>query len=256
MFKIATWNVNSIKVRLPHVLDWLASVKPDVLALQETKSIDENFPQEDFREAGYEVIFSGQKTYNGVAIVSRVAPQDVITDLPNLTDPQRRILAATYDNVRVLNVYVPNGQSVGSEKFEYKLKWLKSVRKYIKKQLKEYSHFVILGDFNIIPEARDVYDPAEWEGHVLFSEPEREAFKLFLKEGLHDSFRLFEHEGSPYTWWDYRAAAFRRNRGVRIDHILVSEDLKTHCQQCWIDKEPRKLERPSDHTPIIAEFDI
>jgi exodeoxyribonuclease-3 len=254
--KIATWNVNSLKVRLPHVLDWLAVSDADILCLQETKLTDENFPVDEIKSAGYHVTYSGQKTYNGVAIISKHEASDIITDVPGLDDPQRRILGATIDGVRVLNLYVVNGQEVGSEKFEYKLEWLSKVSDYIEDQLKQHEHFVTLGDFNIAPEDRDVHDPAEWKERILCSTPERNALQHILGLGLEDTFRLFEQEEKSFSWWDYRAAGFRRNRGLRIDLILTSKALSKKCTGCHIDREPRQLERPSDHTPVFAEFNL
>jgi len=254
--KIATWNVNSLKVRLPQVLDWLATARPDVLCLQETKLTDENFPLEAIEASGYHCIYSGQKTYNGVAILSRTATQDVIADVPGLADPQRRILGATIDGVRILDLYVVNGQEVGSEKYAHKLEWLGKVADYIREQLGRYEHFVTLGDFNITPDDRDVHDPEAWRERILCSTPEREALRRLLDLGLVDTFRLFEQEPGSFSWWDYRAAAFRRNMGLRIDLILASRPLAEACTACSIDKEPRRLERPSDHAPVVAEFAI
>jgi len=258
MLKIATWNVNSLRVRLPHVLEWLQTSQVDLLALQETKTVDENFPLEEINAAGYQAIFSGQKTYNGVAILSRCpdAPEDIVTDIPGLEDAQRRVLGATYGNIRLLNLYVPNGSEVGSEKYAYKLDWLDKLEKYVEQQLKMYEYFVVVGDFNIAPEDRDVHDPAAWEGSVLVSDKERAALKRLLDLGTIDTFRLFEQEEKSFSWWDYRAAAFRRNHGLRIDLVLASKALAEKCRACSIDKTPRKLERPSDHVPVIAEFDI
>lgn len=254
MTTIATWNVNSIKVRLPHLLDWLATESPDIVALQETKSIDENFPEQALKEAGYHSVFSGQKTYNGVAIISKLPVSDVVTDLPGLDDPQRRILVATVGDIRVMDLYVPNGQSVESEKYQYKLDWLQKVTDFIATQLKDYPNFIALGDYNIAPEDRDIREPENWVGHVLASEPERTAFQALLNVGLHDSFRLFEQEEKIFSWWDYRQLAFRRNRGLRIDHILISDALRSRAKRCWVDKAPRKLERPSDHAPVVLEL--
>ena len=253
--KIATWNVNSLKVRLPHVLDWLAASDADVLCLQETKTTDENFPVDEIEAAGYQVVFSGQKTYNGVAIISKQPAQDVVRDVPGLDDQQRRILAATIGNVRVLDLYVVNGQEVGSEKYDHKLYWLEQVTAYIRQQLEAHKNFVVLGDFNIAPEDRDVHDPDAWHERILCSTPERDALKKMMGLGLSDTFRLFEQEDDSFSWWDYRAAAFRRNRGLRIDLVLASDALGNNCTACYIDKEPRGLERPSDHTPVVAEFD-
>lgn len=254
--KIATWNVNSLKVRLPHVLDWLAVAEPDVLCLQETKLTDENFPREEIESTGYHVVYSGQKTYNGVAIISRHEPRDVETDVPGLDDPQRRILGATVNGVRLLNLYVVNGQEVGSEKYDHKLFWLGRVTDYIGEQLKSHERFVTVGDFNIAPDDRDVYDPEAWHERILCSTPEREALRAILDLGLSDVFRQFDQEDKSYSWWDYRAAAFRRNMGLRIDLILASQALASSCTACYIDREPRRLERPSDHTPVVAEFSL
>ncbi|MEI7869012.1 MAG: exodeoxyribonuclease III [Candidatus Methylumidiphilus sp.] len=252
--KIATWNVNSLRVRLPHVLDWLAKEQPNVLALQETKTVDADFPLAALEEAGYKAVFSGQKTYNGVALVSNIAVGDMVTDPPNLEDPQRRILAATYGDVRVIDLYVPNGSEVGSEKYAYKLDWLAKIQAFVADELTRHPSLVVLGDFNIAPEDRDIHDPDAWREKILCSTPEREAFQGLLGLGLSDSFRLFGQEEASFSWWDYRAAGFRRNLGLRIDHILVSEALRGQCRSCRIDKTPRMLERPSDHAPVIAEF--
>jgi exodeoxyribonuclease-3 len=254
--KIATWNVNSLKVRLPQVLDWLAVAQPDVLCLQETKLTDENFPAADIRAAGYHVVYAGQKTYNGVAILSRQEASDVTADLPGLDDPQRRILGATIDGVRVLNLYVVNGQEVGSVKYDYKLHWLGKVTDYIAGQLRQHDRFVTLGDFNIAPEDRDVHDPDAWRERILCSTPERAALRKMLDLGLSDLFRQFPQEEASFSWWDYRAASFRRNLGLRIDLVLASRALGQACTACSIDKEPRRLERPSDHAPVIAEFSL
>jgi exodeoxyribonuclease-3 len=252
--KIATWNVNSLKVRLPHVLDWLSAAKPDILCLQETKTTDENFPVEAIEAAGYHSVYSGQKTYNGVAILSRTPAADILTDIPGLDDPQRRILGATFGAIRVLNLYVVNGQEVGSEKYAHKLHWLGKVAEHVREQLGQHANFVTLGDFNIAPEDRDVHDPEAWHERILCSTPEREALHRLLALGLVDTFRLFDQEAGSFSWWDYRAAAFRRNMGLRIDLILASRQLAESCTACSIDKEPRRLERPSDHTPVVAEF--
>ena len=250
--KIATWNVNSLKVRLPHVLDWLATSQADILCLQETKTIDENFPVDEIEAAGYHVVYSGQKTYNGVAIISKQSATDTITDIAGLDDPQRRILGG----VRVLDLYVVNGQEVGSEKYAHKLHWLEQVTTHISEQLQQHERFVVVGDFNIAPEDRDVYDPEAWHERILCSTPEREALQKIIDLGLTDTFRLFDQPEKSYSWWDYRAAGFRRNRGLRIDLILASQSLSDNCTACLIDKEPRKLERPSDHTPVVADFTL
>ena len=249
--KIATWNVNSLKVRLPHVLDWLAENQPDVLCLQETKTEDKNFPADELNQAGYRVVYSGQKTYNGVAILSKTEPQDVVMGIPGFVDEQKRVIAATIDGVRIICAYIPNGQSIDSDKYQYKLSWLAALQDWLKQELMRYPKLALLGDYNIAPEDCDVYDPVAWEGNVLVSEPERAAFKELQQLGLRDSFRLFEQEEKSYSWWDYRMMAFRRNRGLRIDHILISAAMQ--CSASYIDKAPRRLERPSDHTPVVAE---
>ncbi|HAU1515278.1 TPA: exodeoxyribonuclease III [Legionella pneumophila] len=256
VFKLASWNVNSLKVRLEQVLQWLESSQVDVLAMQETKLTDENFPVASFTDKGYHVIFSGQKTYNGVAIISRYPMTDIQTDIPELEDPQRRILAATVKGIRLINLYVPNGGELTSDKYQYKLDWLNKVTRFIQHQLSIYSKVAVVGDFNIAPEDRDVHDPVEWEGCVLVSPAERQAFLKILELGLHDSFRNFAQEDKAFSWWDYRAAAFRRNRGLRIDHVLLSHELNALCRQSKIDKEPRKVERPSDHAPVWVELEL
>lgn len=255
-FKVATWNVNSLKIRLPQTLDWLRQHQPDILALQETKLTDSDFPTLDIANAGYRSLFAGQKTYNGVAILSRLPATDRVTDLPGMDDPQRRVLGATMGHVRVLNLYIPNGQAVGSDKYAYKLAWLDQLTAWINTELARYPRLVVLGDYNIAPEDRDVHDPIAWAGQVLCSEPERAAFQRLLNLGLKDAFRLFPQAERSFTQWDYRAAAFRRNMGLRIDHILVSPALAAVCTACWIDQAPRRLEHPSDHTPVIAEFNL
>ena len=253
--KIATWNVNSLKVRLPHVIDWAHEQQPDVIALQETKLTDDRFPLEAIAEAGYRAAYAGQKTYNGVAILSREAGEDVQTDIAGLDDPDRRILAATIAGVRVINLYVVNGREVGSEKYEYKLRWLAAVTGFVRAELERFERLVVLGDFNIAPEDRDVHDPEAWHEKILCSTPEREALGRLLDCGLQDTFRLFEQEENSFTWWDYRAAAFRRDMGLRIDLILASQGMAKRCTACSIDKAPRRRERPSDHTPVMAEFE-
>lgn len=253
--KIATWNVNSLRVRLPQVLNWLDVHQPDILALQETKLPDADFPTADFSARGYQAAYAGQNTYNGVALLSRREPPiDITTELPHFPDPQRRVLGATVGRWRVLNLYVPNGMAVGSDKYAYKLDWLAKLSDYLASELKRHEYLIALGDFNIAPDERDVHDPLEWAGQVLFSEPERQALRALLTLGLVDTFRLFEQEANTFSWWDYRAAAFRRNRGLRIDLILASAALGPSCRCCCIDKEPRRAERPSDHAPVVAEF--
>jgi len=256
VFKLASWNVNSLKIRLDQVLEWLETSQMDVLALQETKLIDENFPVSAFAERGFHYVYSGQKTYNGVAIISKHPITDVLTDIPELDDPQRRILAATINGVRLINLYVPNGSTPTSDKYQYKLNWLEKVNYFIKNQLDTHAKLAVVGDFNIAPEDRDVHDPIEWEGCVLVSPPERQAFAEMLGLGLYDSFRNFPQEENVFSWWDYRAAGFRRNRGLRIDHVLLSHELNAVCRDSKIDKEPRKSERPSDHAPVWVELDI
>jgi len=252
--KLATWNVNSLKVRLPQVLEWAGRHRPDALCLQETKLQDEQFPAADLRAAGYSPLFSGQKTYNGVCIVSLAPPSDTITAIPGFEDPQKRVLAATIGGIRIINAYVPNGESTVSDKYQYKLRWLAAFRDWLKDELARHPRLAVLGDFNIAPENRDVHDPAAWEGNVLFSVPERNAFQELLAAGLKDAFRLFEQPERSFTWWDYRMNAFRRKMGLRIDHILLSEELAKACTACTIDIEPRKNERPSDHAPVVAEL--
>lgn len=252
--KLATWNVNSLKVRLPHVLDWLAANQPDMLCLQETKLEDANFPFAELAAAGYQAIHAGQKTYNGVAILSKQPLQEVVVNLPGFADEQKRLIAATVNDVRVVCAYMPNGQSLDSDKYQYKLAWLAALTAWLREELQRHPKLVLLGDYNIAPEDRDVYDPAAWEGQVLVSPQERAAFRELIGLGLTDAFCLFEQPECSYSWWDYRMAAFRRNMGLRIDHILLSAALVSHCASCWIDKAPRKLERPSDHTPVVAEI--
>lgn len=256
MTSIATWNVNSLRVRMPHVLTWLAKSKVDVLAMQETKTVDADFPRAELEALGYNTHFCGQKTYNGVAVISRWDCGDVITDIPNFDDPPRRVLAVTTNGWRVINLYVPNGQAVGSEKYEYKLKWLTALRAWLADEAKKHEKLVVLGDFNIAPEDRDVHDPAAWVGSVHTSEPERQALRDIVSVGFVDVFRQFEQPEKTFSWWDYRMFAFRRNAGLRIDLILANAALAARCTSCTVDKEPRKEERPSDHTPVVASFDI
>jgi exodeoxyribonuclease-3 len=254
MIKIASWNVNSLNVRLPHVLAWLDVARPDVLALQETKLTDDRFPVQELLDEGYHSVFSGQKTYNGVAILSREKALDPVTDIPGLDDPQRRILAATVGAVRIVNLYVVNGSEVGSEKFEYKLHWLEQVTAWLAREINEFENVIVLGDFNIVPDDRDVHDPESWREKILCSTPEREALGKILDLGFQDTFRLFEQEERTWSWWDYRMNAFRRKMGLRIDLILASKAMAKTCTASYVDIEPRRQERPSDHTPVIAEF--
>ena len=252
--KLAAWNVNSLKVRLPQLLDWLAAQQPDVVCLQETKLEDHNFPQQAIEAAGYQVVYSGQKTYNGVALLARQPITDVVCGNPLFPDLQKRLIAATIGSVRVICAYVPNGQAVGSDKYEYKLNWLDALHDWLGEQLAEYPRLALAGDFNIAPEDRDVHDPAAWAGQILCSDAEREAFARLLALGLKDSFRLFEQPEKSFSWWDYRMLGFQRNRGLRIDHILLSAPLAEHCSAAAIDREMRKQERPSDHAPVTAEI--
>ena len=252
--KLATWNVNSLKVRLPQVLDFLAVHKPDVLCLQETKLEDDKFPVLDVLSAGYQVVFSGQKTYNGVAILSLQAPQEVTMGIADFDDPQKRVIAVLINGVRVVCVYIPNGESVTSEKYGYKLDWLRRLNSCLKMELEKYPRLAILGDYNIAPEDRDVHDPKFWEGKVLFSEREKAAFNELVALGLCDSFRLFEQAEKSYTWWDYRTNGFKRGLGLRIDHILLSAELAKNCKSCSIDRGRRTHDRPSDHAPVIVEI--
>lgn len=252
--KVATWNVNSLKVRLPQVLDWIAADPPDVVCLQETKVDDPKFPVAEIEASGYHVVFSGQKTYNGVALVSRTPATEVDSGIAGYSDPQKRVIAATFGSVRVVNAYVPNGQSVVSDKFQYKLDWLSAFTRWLDEQLARYPELVVVGDFNIAPEARDVHDPKAWEGQVLCSAAERDAFKGILQLGLVDSFRLFEQPENSHTWWDYRLNAFKRGMGLRIDHILLSQALAQRCAKVSILKDMRALERPSDHAPVVVDI--
>lgn len=252
--KIATWNVNSLKVRLPHVLEWLAANQPNVLVLQEIKQPTEAFPSDEFEKAGYRSIANGQKTYNGVAIISRNEAADPVLEFPNFEDPQRRVLAGTVDGVRVVDLYVPNGSEVGSEKYAYKLGWLSKLRDFIADEMTRHEKLVVLGDFNIAPADADVHDPERWGDAILCSPAERQALRELLDLGLTDVFRKFEHPEKTFSWWDYRAAGFRRNAGLRIDLILTNSAMTSACTASYVDKEPRSWERPSDHAPVIAEF--
>lgn len=253
--KLATWNVNSLKVRLPQLKDWLATQQPDVVCLQETKTEDANFPLAEIEAAGYRALYAGQKTYNGVALLAREEAMDPVMAIPGFEDAQKRVLAATVGDMRVLCLYVPNGQSVGSDKYAYKLDWLDALIAWLAEEIKRYPRLAVLGDLNIAPEDRDVHDPALWAGQVLVSEEERARFRALLSLGLKDAFRLFPQPEGSFTWWDYRMAAFRRNLGLRIDHILLSPALAERCAACFIDTGPRRLERPSDHAPVIAQVD-
>ena len=254
--KVATWNVNSLKVRLPHVLEWLSAHQPDVLVLQEIKQVTEMFPADEIAAAGYQGIASGQKTYNGVAVISRTTADDPVTDFPGFDDPQRRILASTVNGVRVINLYVPNGSEVGSEKYDYKLSWLKALKTFLEDELARHDKLVVLGDFNIAPADEDVYDAEKWGEAILCSPKERAALRSLIDLGLSDVFRQFDQPEKTFSWWDYRAAGFRRNAGLRIDLILASNALSENCTASYVDKEPRGWERPSDHAPVVAEFSV
>lgn len=252
--KLATWNVNSLRVRLPQVTEWLNTHQPDVLALQETKLTDDLFPVETFSALGYEAAYAGQKTYNGVAVLSRRPLNDVQSGVPGLDDEQRRALAVTTGGVRVVCLYVPNGQAIGTDKYAYKLDWLEHTRRWLATELAAHERLAVMGDFNVAPEDRDVHSPERWAGQVLVSPPERRAFQTLLELGLSDAFRLFEQPEKRFSWWNYGALAFPRNWGLRIDHVLVSPTLGGECRSCQIDTGPRGHERPSDHAPVVAEF--
>ena len=258
--RLATWNVNSLTVRLPQVVAWLNENPVDVLCLQELKQVDEKVPVDAFKEIGYHIAFTGQKTYNGVAIISRTEGRDIQRNIPGFDDPQQRVIAATFDTpqgeIRIICAYCPNGQAVGSDKYDYKLAWYKAFTAWVRGEMAKYPRLAVLGDYNIAPDDRDVHDPAKWEGQILVSEPEREAFKTLIALGLADAFRLFEQEPKLFSWWDYRMMGFRRNAGMRIDHILLTEALQAVCSACVIDKVPRKNEQPSDHTPVVATLDL
>ncbi len=253
-FRVATWNVNSLRVRLSHVLSWLEQNPMDIIGLQETKTEDVSFPVAALNEAGYHVCFSGQKTYNGVAILCRHAPEHTVTGIPGFDDPQRRFIAADIDGIHFVNLYVPNGEHPGSEKYKYKLDWLNHVTGYLRDALAKHDRVVVVGDFNIAPEDRDVHDPEKWRDRILCSKEERAAFDTVTAAGLIDAFRRFHDGNEHFSWWDYRAAAYRRKMGLRIDHILCSESLVRTATDCWIDVAPRGWERPSDHTPVVASF--
>ena len=252
--QLATWNVNSLNVRLPHVLDWLRDNPIDVLCLQETKQEDSKFPYDALKAAGYKAIHSGQKTYNGVAILSRHDMIDVEHGIVGFDDEQKRVISATINGIRVVCVYIVNGQAVDSEKYDYKMRWLEALISWLGVELIKLPNLVLLGDYNIAPADRDCHDPAAWIGQILVSPREREMFTKLTQLGFHDSFRLFEQPEKSFSWWDYRMMGFRRNFGMRIDHILVSDALKDQCESCIIDKAPRKLERPSDHTPVVLSL--
>jgi len=254
--KFATWNVNSLNVRLPRLLDWLAANQPDVIGLQETKLDDARFPAMEITAAGYQAIFSGQRTYNGVAILSRNPVTSAVPDMPEFPDDHKRVLAASLGDIRFVCLYVPNGQSVESDKYQYKLRWLAAATAYLRAELARYPRLVVVGDINIAPEDRDVHDPELWRGQVLVTDAERAAFRDWLGLGLKDAFRLFEQPEKTFSWWDYRQLAFPKNQGLRIDHILLSPALAATCTSCRIDRQARKGEKPSDHAPVIAELSL
>ncbi len=254
--KIASWNVNSLNVRLPHLLQWLDESRPDIVCLQETKLEDSRFPEDALLERGWRSVFAGQKTYNGVAILARERIDAVQVGIPGFDDAQKRVIAATIGDLRVIDLYVVNGQAVGSEKYDYKLRWLSAAHDWIADELRRHPRLVVLGDFNIAPEDRDVHDPAVWgDDSILTSVAERAALRRLLDLGLHDSFRLHVDDGGQFSWWDYRAAGFRRNLGLRIDLALVSESLRAVCTGAGIERDPRTWERPSDHTPVWVGID-
>ncbi|MDE2080225.1 MAG: exodeoxyribonuclease III [Burkholderiales bacterium] len=250
--KLATWNVNSLAVRLPQVLDWLAANPVDVLTLQETKLVDEKFPQAELEALGYAVQCFGQRTYNGVALLTRVAASDVVKNIPGFDDEQARVIAGTIQGLRVIGAYFPNGQAPDSDKFTYKMRWLAALRAWVQAELAVHPQLVLMGDFNIAPEDRDVYDPVAWAGQIHCTPQERAHFQGLIAAGLLDAFRLFEQPPKSWSWWDYRNLAFRKNQGLRIDHILLSEALRPRVQACVIDRLPRKNERPSDHAPVVV----
>ena len=252
---ISTWNVNSVIARLPVVLRWLAEARPDVLCLQEVKCADERFPAAEFKEAGYRSAVNGQPTYNGVAILARHAIEDVRRGMTGDEEgAHARVISGVVGGVNVVNVYVPNGQSVGTDKYKFKLEWLKRLRDYLDEEFWADDDVLLCGDFNVAPEDRDVHDPDLWRGRILFSKPEREGLERVREWGFTDAFRLHNPGGGHFSWWDYRSGSFRRNTGLRIDHVWVSEPLAARCKRSWIDREPRGWERPSDHTPVLAEF--
>ena len=252
--KLATWNVNSLAVRLPQLLAWLGAHEPDVVVLQETKLVDEKFPAAEIEAEGWRVQRFGQKTYNGVALLSRAEATDVVKNIPGFADEQARVIAGSVGGIRTIGAYFPNGQEPGSEKFAYKMRWLEALRDWVKAELAAHPQLVLMGDFNIAPEDRDVYDPVAWAGQIHCTPEEREHFRQLVALGLADAFRLFEQPPKSWSWWDYRNLAFRKNQGLRIDHILVSELLKARVKGCSIDKAPRKNERPSDHAPVVVEL--
>lgn len=254
--KIASWNVNSLKVRLPHLLDWLAEAQPDVVCLQELKLEDQNFPRAEIEAAGYHAAFAGQKTYNGVALLAKAPIGEVTVGNPLFADEQKRLISGTVDGIRVVCAYMPNGQEVGCDKYDYKLRWLAALADWLSSELQAYPRLALCGDYNIAPDERDVHDPQRWQDCILVSEPERAAFRRFIELGLVDSFRLFEQPEKTFSWWDYRMLGFQKNQGLRIDHILLSAPLAAQCSAAGIDRAPRKRERPSDHAPVWASLTV
>jgi exodeoxyribonuclease-3 len=253
--KLATWNVNSLAVRLPQLLDWLAAQQPDAIVLQETKLTDDKFPHAEIEAAGYAVQWFGQKTYNGVALLSKAPAADIVRNIPGFADTSARVIAGTVGGLRVVGGYFPNGQAPGSEKFEYKMQWLRAMRDWLREEIAAHPQLVLMGDFNIAPEDRDVHDPVLWAGQIHCTPEEREHFRQLCALGLVDAFRLFDQPPKSWSWWDYRNLAFRKNQGLRIDIILVSEALRAAVRECAIDKAPRKNERPSDHAPVWVKLD-
>jgi exodeoxyribonuclease-3 len=252
--RIATWNVNSLKVRLAHLLDWLAEAKPEVACLQETKTEDANFPVAELRAAGYQAVYCGQKAYNGVAVLSRSPITDVTHGIPDFVDDPKRCIAGTVNGMRIVCLYAPNGEAPGTEKYAYKLRWYEALARWLRQAVRETPNLAVLGDMNVAPEDRDVHDPKRWAGKIHVSEPERAALRTVVSAGLVDAFRLFEQPERLYSWWDYRLRAFERNWGLRIDLALLAPALARRCTSCTIDLAPRKRERPSDHAPVIVEL--
>jgi len=259
--KIASWNVNSLRVRLQHTLDWIEANQPDALCLQELKLPDTDFPSDAFTEIGYQSAFTGQKTYNGVATITKSELKNVVLDLPNFEDEQRRYVAGDLttesgQTLRLINVYVPNGQALDSDKFQYKRAWFAKLQQSIRDNLNQYDNVLLVGDFNITPSDLDVHDPAKWRGKIHCSDIERLMLQKLMSEGLFDTYRKFNRDGDQFSWWDYRTSGYSRNEGLRIDLILASSSMLNNAESCLIDEAPRKLERPSDHTPVVANFNL